>query len=359
MNMKHWFQKQIQNPAKKAIPLLSFPGIQLLHMTVSEMIGSPENQADCMKAIADQFDTSASVSLMDLSVEAEAFGSTIRFSNDEVPTVVGAVVDDEDDAEKLRVPQVGEGRTGVCRDAIVLAKKRIADRPVFAGVIGPFSLSGRLMDMTEIMVKSLMEPELTHIVLQKATRFIAAYALALKAAGADGIVLAEPAAGLLSPAICEAFSSVYVKQIVNTVQDDHFAVIYHNCGNVVPLAETMIGIGAMAYHFGDAVDIGVMLEKMPADVPVMGNLSPAEYFRGGTPESMAEAAKAMIEKNGHHRNYLPSSGCDIPPLSPMENIEAFFAQVARQYEQGSNIMPIIHGTRQRSKGNAARARDSL
>ena len=44
------------------------------------------------KLVADRVPSAAAVSLMDLSVEAECFGSQIRFSDDEVPTVVGALV---------------------------------------------------------------------------------------------------------------------------------------------------------------------------------------------------------------------------------------------------------------------------
>ena len=66
-----------------------------------------------MKAIADRVKTSAAVSFMDLSVEAEAFGSSIRFSSNEVPVVTNAIVESVEDVEALRVPEVGEGRTGV------------------------------------------------------------------------------------------------------------------------------------------------------------------------------------------------------------------------------------------------------
>ena len=52
-----------------------------------------------------------------------------------------------------------------------------------------------------------------------------------KEAGADGIVMAEPLAGLLSPALAEEFSAPYVKRIVEALQTDDFLVIYHNCGN--------------------------------------------------------------------------------------------------------------------------------
>ena len=97
---------------------MSFPGVQIIGHTVEEMTKSGELQAQCMKAIADRFDTGAAVSLMDLSVEAEAFGSTVVFSPDDVPTIVGALVHDEDEANNLQVPEVGAGRTGECVDGI-------------------------------------------------------------------------------------------------------------------------------------------------------------------------------------------------------------------------------------------------
>jgi uroporphyrinogen decarboxylase len=320
----HDFFKTLSGPSpKKPFPLLSFPGIQLLGITVRDLIGSAENQARCMKAVAERFDCAASVSLMDLSVEAEAFGSTVRFSDGEVPTVTGAIVHSAEDARRLVVPPVGCARTGLCVEAISLAKERISDRPLFAGAIGPFSLSGRLMDMTEIMVKCLMEPEQTHLVLEKATAFISDYAAALKAAGADGLIIAEPAAGLLSPGVCETFSSRYVSRIVETVQDDRFSVIYHNCGNTLPLLASILGIGARAYHFGDAVDIGEILKGMPPERPVIGNLSPSLYLRSGTPDRVAAATREMMHKAYGYANYIPSTGCDIPPLSPLANIDAF------------------------------------
>ena len=82
----------------------------------------------------------------------------------------------------------------------------ILDRPVFAGVIGPFSLAARLLDVTEIMVDCYDEPDMVHIVLDKAAEFLTEYCLAYKAAGANGVVVAEPVAGLLSPSLAEEFA---------------------------------------------------------------------------------------------------------------------------------------------------------
>lgn len=104
MNMRAWMDAWRDAPVKKSMPVLSFPSISLLGITVKELINDSRLQAKGMKLIADRVDSAASVSMMDLSVEAEAFGSTIRVSDDEVPTVIGAIVTTEQQARDLAVP---------------------------------------------------------------------------------------------------------------------------------------------------------------------------------------------------------------------------------------------------------------
>ncbi len=340
-NMYAWIEDQKAATAKKALPVLSFPSVQLLGITVRELINDSDLQAKGMKAVADRVPTAAAVSLMDLSLEAECFGSKIRVSDEEVPTVVGSLIDaelDEDErleqAKALAVPAVGAGRTQIYIDAIEKAVGLITDRPVLAGVIGPFSLAGRLMDVTEAMIYCYDEPDMVHVLLQKATDFIIQYIKAYKAVGANGVVLAEPLAGLLSPGLAQEFSGDYCKQIVDAVQDESFIVVYHNCGNTAVLTmDSLLSCGAKAYHFGDAVDMTEVMEKIPSDVMALGNVSPAGEFRGGTPESIKRATWKVMEACCKYPNFVISSGCDIPPMSPWENIDAFFAAVDAFYQK--------------------------
>lgn len=337
MNMKQWVRDQIAAPVKLGTPVLSFPSTQLLGITVKELISSSELQARGMKAVADRTPAAAAVSMMDLSVEAETFGATIHVSDDEVPTVVGAILEDAEsieDVEAMKQPKVGDGRTGLYIDAIGEAVKLITDRPVFAGIIGPYSLAGRLMDMTNIMVNCYEEPEMVHAVLERATDFLIEYAKAYKAVGAHGVVMAEPAAGLLSPDLVSEFSVPYVKRLVDEVQDDEFIVIYHNCGPAVnKMIPELLEIGAMGYHFGNAISMAEILPQMPADVLVMGNVDPVSQFRNGTVESIKEDTKRVMSECCSYPNFIISSGCDIPPVSPWANIDAFFEAVGEFYAQ--------------------------
>ena len=340
-NMYEWIESIKAAPVKKSMPVLSFPSIQLMNVTVKDLISSSELQDKGMKMVADRTPASASVSLMDLSVEAECFGSEIHVSDDEVPTVTGAVISpdlDEDErmeqAEALKVPEIGAGRTQLYIDAIEKAMTLIEDRPVFAGVIGPFSLAGRLLDVTDIMVYCYDEPEMVHVVLDKVTQFIIKYILAYKAVGANGVVIAEPVAGLLSPALAQEFSGDYCKRIVDAVQDENFVVIYHNCGNTAILTlDSILSCGAKAYHFGNAIDMEEMMRKIPSDILAMGNIDPAGQFRGGTPASIREATLSLMEKCCKYPNFAISSGCDIPPMSSWDNIDAYFAAVDEFYKK--------------------------
>ena len=306
MNMQHWLQEIMAADRRKAMPVLSFPSIQLTGITVRDLIASSDAQAEGMAAIARRCDSAASVSMMDLSVEAECFGSTILFSDD--------------------------GRTGIYVEAIAKAKKLITDRPVFAGVIGPYSLAGRLMDVSQIMMNSIVEPDMVHATLRKANDFLKAYIRAYKNVGADGVVIAEPAAGLLPPDMSLEFSANYIKEIVDELQDENFIVIYHNCGNAVGfMVPEILTTGCAAYHFGNAVDMAEMLEKMPPDVLTMGNVDPVSVLRNGTPETVRAETLRIMKRCCGHKNFLISSGCDIPPAAPWANLDAFFAAVAEFY----------------------------
>ena len=333
MNMKKWMDDVRDSNVKKSMPILSFPCVSLLGVTVSELINSSDLQAKGMKAVADRVDSAAAVSMMDLSVEAEAFGAQVRFSDTEVPTITGALITSEEEAEALNVPEIGAARTSIYIDAIVKACELIKDRPVFAGVIGPFSLAGRLMDVTETLVNCYVEPDMVKIVMEKVTQFLIKYIQAYKNAGANGVVMAEPVMGLLSPDMAAEFAAPYVKQIIDAVQDDEFIVIYHNCGDsAINTVDSILSVGAAAYQFGNSISMAEMMKKIPGDIVAMGNIDPVAQFCNGTAESIRkETLDLMNELCNQYPNFLISSGCDIPPKSSWENIDSFFNAVTDFY----------------------------
>ncbi|MCB6994309.1 uroporphyrinogen decarboxylase family protein [bacterium 210820-DFI.6.37] len=332
MDMRKWLREIKESPVKKPMPILSFPCVQLLDARVDQLVSDSSTQAAGMKAVADRVDSLASVSFMDLSLEAQAFGAEVKMFEMEVPTITGILVRDQEDAEKLEIPSLEAGRLMVYIEGMKKALSLIQDRPVFAGVIGPFSLAGRLVDVNKAMIYCKKNPLLLHTVLEKATEFLIQYIQAYKETGANGIVMAEPLAGLISPRLAEKFSAPYVRRIAEAVKDQEFLVIYHNCGNAaLKMAESIKNTGCDAYHFGNAIDMKAMMEQFPEDIVVMGNIDPVQQFAKGTPESMRQAVEELLAQCSVYPNFVISSGCDIPPEADWENIDAFFAAVKDFY----------------------------
>jgi uroporphyrinogen decarboxylase len=220
--MKQWITDIINHPQRIAIPILTHPGIEMIGKTVLDAVTDGKVHAEAIKALNERYPSAASTVIMDLTVEAEAFGCVINFSEDEVPAVSHRLVSSFEEVQQLPVPSLSAGRVSQYLLANQLTAAAITDKPVLGGCIGPYSLAGRLFDMTEIMIAIYTEPETICLLLEKCTQFLIEYSCALKATGINGLVIAEPAAGLLSNEDCLQYSSRYVKKIIDTIQDNNF-----------------------------------------------------------------------------------------------------------------------------------------
>jgi uroporphyrinogen decarboxylase len=306
------------------MPIMTHPGIELIGKKVIDAVKDGQTHYEAVMALRKRFPQSvASTTIMDLSMEAEAFGANIVFDDNEVPTVSGRMLESAADVEALQIPSMDTKRVPEYLKANRLAAAEL-DVPLFGGCIGPFSLAGRLYDMTELMMAMYIEPDTANLLLDKCTQFILEYCKQIKASGSAGVVMAEPAAGLLSNDDCQAYSSRFVKTIVDAVQDDNFVVMLHNCGNTGQCTKAMIETGAAALHFGNAIDMAQVLNEVPADIAVSGNINPVEIMKFGTPQQVEDVAKQLIKLADKHNNFILSTGCDVPPETPFENIESLF-----------------------------------
>lgn len=317
-------EKFFEKGGVPVMPIMTHPGIELIAKKVIDAVTDGQVHYQAIMALSKAYPASpASTTIMDLSVEAEAFGAQIVFHDDDVPTVTGRLLTCAEQVVALQVPSLETKRVPQYLKAIELAVIEL-DKPLFGGCIGPFSLAGRLYDLTELMMAMYLEPDTATMLLDKCTEFIKAYCLEMKKRGASGVVMAEPASGLLSNDDCLAFSTRYVKRIVEAVQDDNFAVILHNCGNTGQCTDAMVQSGAVALHFGNAIDMQSALDSVPSDIVVMGNIDPVGVMKFGTPDKVRAAVGNLLEMAEGHKNFVLSTGCDVPPAAPLENIAALF-----------------------------------
>jgi uroporphyrinogen decarboxylase len=313
--------------ARVALPIATYPGLALTGATVRQAVNDPQVQFEAVAALHERYRTPFVLSAMDLSAEAEAFGCTLHVSDNEIPCVTGRLVTNLEQAANVAVPQPGDGRTKVYLET-VRRLKRLPARPlVLGGCIGPFSLAARLVGVSEALELTLSDPELMAAVLEKSAEFLSAYARAFKEAGADGLIMAEPAAGLLSPRGMSTHSSGYIKRIAAAAGGGEFALILHNCAARLLHLPAILETGLSTFHFGAPMDLPAALGKVAPEVALCGNLDPTGVFCQLGPGEVRERTLELLSKTAEHRNYVISSGCDVPAAAPLANLDAFYAAV--------------------------------
>ncbi len=313
----------LASPTRQVMPVATFPGAKLVGKTVRQMVTDSAVQAKVSLALRSRLGMSWYQSAMDLSVEAEAFGASIRMVEDEVPAVTGRLVTDAAGVAALAVPRVGAGRTNVYLDTVRILASQPGDPFVIAGCIGPFTLAGRLFGVSESLEFSLNEPEAMEELIGKAATFLTAYVKAFKVAGAKALFMAEPTAGLLSPKMLGRFSSPFVKRIIDEVEDGSFGIILHNCGAKLAHMPNILASGATALHFGQPMDLPAAARAVPGNVVVCGNLDPSGVFVGMDQATITQKVIDLEASLAGLRNVVMSSGCDIPPNAPVEHLIAY------------------------------------
>lgn len=312
---------------RMAMPIGINAGLEITGVSVRQAVSSAQAQVEAVLALHEAFDTQFMLTAMDLSAEAEAFGCIIRMEEQEVPTVLGRLVTSSTEINQLLVPEAGAARTSIHLQAVHALAQQAGGIPVLGGVIGPFSLASRLFGVSEALLMSLTDPEVLEALVEKATQFLSAYVAAFKEQGAAGVIMAEPSAGLLSPRGLARFSSPFVKQIIQATRSEDFTLVLHNCGAKIAHLPKILEAEAEIYHFGAPMDLPAAIAQVDSSIILSGNLDPASIFLEGRPEEVQQQTRRLLEQTAAYGNFVISSGCDLPPHIPVENIAAFFEAV--------------------------------
>jgi uroporphyrinogen decarboxylase len=322
------------SPSPVPIPISVYPGLALTGARVVDIVTNARAQVETQIALHERLRTPVMLSAMDLSAEAEAFGSRVRFADDEIPTVDGRLVGSRAAVDALEVPSPGERRTRVHLDAVSMMRRSAPGAIVLGNLIGPLTLAARLFGVSEALALTITDASTLHALIEKTSAFVVEYARSFRAAGAHGVIVAEPLAGLLSPADLATFSSAYLGHLVDAVDGPGFLVILHSCSARAIHLPRILEAGARMFHFGSPMDMPAALAKAADRAVLAGNLDPTAVFFESTSDEVVRRTDELLDAAAEYRGFAPSSGCDLPPGTPLANLEAFCATVRRRTAGG-------------------------
>jgi uroporphyrinogen decarboxylase len=303
------------------IPLLGAPGITLSKTTLRENLTNSEVQYKTLSMLVDKFNPDGIFPMMDLTVEIEALGAETNFPENTNPTVAKPLIKDREDLEILKGNW--QGISGRMKVFIEVMEKIAKKYSIIKGgyVIGPFTMAGELMGANDIAMKAMLNPELVSELVNFSLEVINEYANALFNAGADTIAVLDPLAVILSPKKYKEFSLYPFKKLVSNL--DNKPLILHICGNTNHLIKSMLDSGAVGLSLDSGINFEELKKIIPQEITLMGNLNPVKIFLQSTPDQVAEATKSLKESMKDTKNFILSSGCDLPLNTPLKNIAAF------------------------------------
>ena len=106
-----FIEEILSSKRRKALPLVGALGAWLKKTPLDAAYRNGDRQFECIEALDKEFGLEAVFTFMDLSLEAEAFGAEVLFTDNEAPKVLNPIIVDETGIAALEVPKAGTGRT--------------------------------------------------------------------------------------------------------------------------------------------------------------------------------------------------------------------------------------------------------
>jgi uroporphyrinogen decarboxylase len=229
------------------------------------------------------------------------------------------MVVNEDDLEalyKINVRQ--DARINAYLQTLHLMVKYFNVMPA-AYVIGPFTLASHLMGASKAAKATIKNADFLHKVLDFTVGVIKDHVAMLTGAGAEMICVLEPSAMGISPASFNEFSKPYLQRIYKDFKP--YSVL-HICGNSSHLVEGMAASGAQGLSLDAGTDLVAAAEKVSDKVVIIGNVPPVQVVLEKTPTDVYDFTTDLIKKMSPFKNFILASGCDLPPDTPLDNIQA-------------------------------------
>jgi len=267
----------------------------------------------------------------DMGVEAEVLGSKVNYyahaADILYPTIIEHPAEKVEDLN-IQVPSdlAKAGRIPVVTEALRLLKQEVGNQvAIGAWVLGPYTLAGQLVDLSQLAKAAFKKTEMVGKVLDTLAGVLIQIIKIYRAAGADYVTVREMGAGpdILSPRMFESLIRPPLRRIFDEIESPK---VLHICGDTNAIIDQMALCGADALSVEKKNNVTETRKKLGPDVLIFGELDAYGVLSQGKPDDVDRAVKEAVERGVN----AIWPGCDIWPMVPKENMEALMVS-ARKY----------------------------
>ncbi|MDQ1271389.1 MAG: uroporphyrinogen decarboxylase [Planctomycetota bacterium] len=307
-------------------PLILNYASRSLNLTVRSFCTNGKNMGDANIACFKKYRHDIVYIFSTTSTLAEAMGTRMYFPEDDAPQVENPFIQTREDLKKLKpVEPEKDGRLPVYLEAVKRCVDAIGNEVFVVPVIGaPFTTSAALRG-TETFIKELYtDPELVHAVMKVATQSVKNLIDAYVKAGSVPVTVEPVATGsMISEKHFREFVLPYLKEVYAHIHSFSLPGVLHICGKTKRVIQCMAESGADILSI-DNIDLLEAKALVGDKVCLMGNVSPADGMLKGNPEIITNMVKdCVIKASDSPKGFVLATGCEVPIMTPHENMIAF------------------------------------
>jgi uroporphyrinogen decarboxylase len=190
---------------------------------------------------------------------------------------------------------------------------------------GPITAAGYLMGVEDMLMMTMMEPEMVKKLVMKVAPFVTAMQNKMIDSGATVMWMADPTSSedLISPSMFREYSYPALKEVISNVSKEHDVPSFlHICGNTLDIIPIMPELKVDCFSFDHAVDAGKAKKAAGRKTALMGNVDPVRLILSGTPKEITDECYRIIDAAGMDGGLILAPGCETPLASPDENVRA-------------------------------------
>ncbi len=307
------------------VPYISQFACVLLEVKYGRFCREADVLADTLLRCRERFGYDALYLSTDSCMEVEPMGCSVRYFEDDVPTVDGHPWESSAISDcSIKVPDPErEGRMPVYADAIRRMERETAGHyPVIAGSDGPLTIIGHLRGLTRFMMDLLDDPQTCQRLLMEAADASIAFNLANLKAGAAICHFGDPEAALVGPKVYREVVVPAHRKVVAAIQQAGGKVLGHFCGDTSAIIDDLVGLQCDVLNIDNQLGLDAV-SKYTGKVCVLGDLDPIGILKNGTRAEMEAAISARMTQMKPSGRFMLGSGCHFPADTPPENVEAF------------------------------------
>jgi uroporphyrinogen decarboxylase len=281
-------------------------------------LDDPDLHAEVIRFNLSRFKPDVALPLLDLTVEAQAFGVQPLYREFDAPSLRSRIPLGDPRLEEDHAHRAPERAQSMAK-----AAKRIAEQtkdvPCGFYITGPFTVAGQVIGVEELLKGTAKGLPALSSLLAECTEVVMDYARRLEESGVDFLVMADPTSSLISGKHFLTHSKEHIKAVRRSVSID---IVLHMCGKSGHLIKDMVETGVAGISLDQNVNLSDAVKAVPRSVMVFGNYPPTN-LTFEKPEQIRRNVEAMLAPVEGAGNVVASTGCDLPPFTPAENIDAF------------------------------------